>query len=185
MKLLNKLRELIKEKTNKTWSHKNTSMLGSPVSHRLRRLGPTKLPQPPPPTSFYRALSGFWENEHCGASAKCLNPVRRVWTVRIEASWLRHPVCRVWTPGIVARLGLSMDKTRGVSHCGLAIYIKKYFNAKEELWNSNISPCKNVIFRKPSKRTKIFQDIITLLVCRPILQAKWSEESIVCNLLIE
>jgi len=25
-------------------------------------------------------------------------------------------------------------KTRGVSHCGLAIYIKIYFKAKEELW---------------------------------------------------
>jgi len=25
-------------------------------------------------------------------------------------------------------------KTRGVSHCGLAIYIKKYLKAKEELW---------------------------------------------------
>jgi hypothetical protein len=25
-------------------------------------------------------------------------------------------------------------KTRGVSHCGLAIYIKNYLNAKEELW---------------------------------------------------
>ncbi len=24
--------------------------------------------------------------------------------------------------------------TRGVSHCGLAIYIKKYLNAEEELW---------------------------------------------------
>jgi hypothetical protein len=24
--------------------------------------------------------------------------------------------------------------TRGMSHCGLAIYIKKYLNAKEELW---------------------------------------------------
>jgi len=24
-------------------------------------------------------------------------------------------------------------KTRGVSHCGLAIYMKKYLNAKEEL----------------------------------------------------
>jgi hypothetical protein len=26
------------------------------------------------------------------------------------------------------------DKTRGVSHCGLAIYIRKYLKAKEELW---------------------------------------------------
>jgi hypothetical protein len=25
-------------------------------------------------------------------------------------------------------------KTRGVSHCGLAIYIENYLNAKEELW---------------------------------------------------
>jgi hypothetical protein len=24
--------------------------------------------------------------------------------------------------------------TRGVSHCGLAIYIKKYLKVKEELW---------------------------------------------------
>jgi hypothetical protein len=27
--------------------------------------------------------------------------------------------------------------TRGVSHCGLAIYIKKYLKAKEELWKLN------------------------------------------------
>jgi hypothetical protein len=26
------------------------------------------------------------------------------------------------------------DKTRGVSHCGLAIYIKKHLKAKEEFW---------------------------------------------------
>jgi len=25
-------------------------------------------------------------------------------------------------------------KTMGVSHCGLAIYMKKYLKAKEELW---------------------------------------------------
>jgi hypothetical protein len=29
---------------------------------------------------------------------------------------------------------LHNTKTRGVSHCGLAIYIKKYLKAKEELW---------------------------------------------------
>jgi hypothetical protein len=32
--------------------------------------------------------------------------------------------------------------------CGLAIYIKKYLKAKQELWkHSNISPCKNIIFK--------------------------------------
>jgi hypothetical protein len=29
---------------------------------------------------------------------------------------------------------LSQMKTRGVSHCDFAIYIKKYLKAKEELW---------------------------------------------------
>jgi len=35
-----------------------------------------------------------------------------------------------------------------VSHCGLAIYLK----ANEELRKLHISPCKNIIFKKPSKR---------------------------------
>jgi hypothetical protein len=26
-------------------------------------------------------------------------------------------------------------QTQGMSHCGLAIYAKKYLKAKEELWN--------------------------------------------------
>jgi hypothetical protein len=39
-------------------------------------------------------------------------------------------------------------KQRGVSHGGLAIYIIKHLNAKEELWKLNISPCKNIIFKK-------------------------------------
>jgi hypothetical protein len=45
-------------------------------------------------------------------------------------------------------------KTRGVSHCGLAIYILKYLKGKEELWNSNISPCKNIMFKKSSQRNQ-------------------------------
>jgi hypothetical protein len=43
-----------------------------------------------------------------------------------------------------------------VSQCGLAIYIKKYFlKAKEELLElKKISPCKNIIFKKSSKRNQ-------------------------------
>jgi hypothetical protein len=42
-----------------------------------------------------------------------------------------------------------------VSHCGLAIYIKSYLKAKEELWKlQNISTCKNIIFKKPSERNQ-------------------------------
>jgi hypothetical protein len=46
--------------------------------------------------------------------------------------------------------------TRGVSHCGLAIYIEKYHHkAKEECYgSSNISPCKNIIFRNSSKKSQ-------------------------------
>jgi len=40
-------------------------------------------------------------------------------------------------------------ETRGVSHCGLAIYIYKYLKAKEEMWKlKNISPCKHIISKK-------------------------------------
>ncbi len=50
-----------------------------------------------------------------------------------------------------------------MSHSCLAIYIKKYHNANEELWkNSNISPFKNIIFKKIlyKKKTKILQDVV-------------------------
>jgi hypothetical protein len=62
-------------------------------------------------------------------------------------------------------VSLAYYLTRGVSHYGLAIYIKKYLKAKEELYgDSNISPCKNIIFQKnPLKETKILQDIIITL----------------------
>jgi len=63
---------------------------------------------------------------------------------------------------ILAKTGLYI--TRGVSHCGLAIYILKgILRQKKNYENSNISPCKNVIFKKSTKKTaKILQDIITL-----------------------
>jgi hypothetical protein len=45
--------------------------------------------------------------------------------------------------------------TRSASHCGLAIYIKKYLNAKEELWKLQyFTMQKIIIFRKSSKRNQ-------------------------------
>jgi hypothetical protein len=53
--------------------------------------------------------------------------------------------------------------TRGVSHCGLAIYIKKYFKAKEELRKFKYFTMQKYNLQKnPLKETKILQDIITL-----------------------
>jgi hypothetical protein len=55
------------------------------------------------------------------------------------------------------------NKTRGVPHCGLAIYIKKYLMAKEELWKLKYFTMHKYNFQKnPVKETKILQNIITL-----------------------
>jgi hypothetical protein len=56
-----------------------------------------------------------------------------------------------------------MIKTKGVSHCGLVIYIKKYLKAKEELGQCKyFTMQKYNLQRNPLKETKILQDIITV-----------------------
>jgi hypothetical protein len=45
-------------------------------------------------------------------------------------------------------------KNKGCVTCDLAIYMKKYLKAKKNYGNSNISPCKNIIFKKSSKRNQ-------------------------------
>jgi hypothetical protein len=46
------------------------------------------------------------------------------------------------------------ELTRGVSCCGLAIYIKKYLKAKEELWKLKYFTMQNIIVKKSSKRNQ-------------------------------
>jgi hypothetical protein len=54
-------------------------------------------------------------------------------------------------------------ETRGASHCGLANYIKKYLQAKEELWKLKIfHHAKIESSKNPQKEIKILQDIIDL-----------------------
>jgi hypothetical protein len=49
-----------------------------------------------------------------------------------------------------------MTTTRGVSQCGLAIYIKKYLKGKEELQNFNyFAMQKHNLQKNPLKETKI------------------------------
>jgi hypothetical protein len=56
-----------------------------------------------------------------------------------------------------------MIKTKGVSHCGLVIYIKKYLKVKEELVQCKyFTMQKYNLQRNPLKETKILQDIITV-----------------------
>jgi hypothetical protein len=55
-------------------------------------------------------------------------------------------------------------KQGGVSHYGLAIYIKKYRKAKGELWKFKYFTIPNYNLQKhPRKETKILQDIIITL----------------------
>jgi hypothetical protein len=53
-----------------------------------------------------------------------------------------------------------------VSHFGLAIYIKKYLKAKEELWKFNYFTMQKYNVQKKKKKTlietKMLQDILTL-----------------------
>jgi len=52
-----------------------------------------------------------------------------------------------------------------VSHFGLAIYIKKYLKAKEELWKLKYFTMQKYNLQNiPLQETKILQDIITLLL---------------------
>jgi hypothetical protein len=53
-----------------------------------------------------------------------------------------------WACVVVGR-GRKNKQTRGVSHCGLTIYKKKsILRQKQKSGNSNISPCKNIVFKK-------------------------------------
>jgi hypothetical protein len=45
-------------------------------------------------------------------------------------------------------------ETRGVSHSGLAITLKSILRQKKNHGNSNISPFKNIVFQKSSKRNQ-------------------------------
>jgi hypothetical protein len=58
------------------------------------------------------------------------------------------------------------DRTRGVSHCGLAIYIKKYLKAKEELWKLKYFTMQKYNLQETSKRnqnpSRYYNSIINL-----------------------
>jgi hypothetical protein len=47
---------------------------------------------------------------------------------------------------------LHKTKTRGVSHCGLAICVKKYLKAQEELWKLKYFTMKKYNLQKKSSK---------------------------------
>jgi hypothetical protein len=51
---------------------------------------------------------------------------------------------------------MNLNTTRSVSHCDLAIYIRKYLKAKEELWKFKyFTMQKYNLYKNPAKETKI------------------------------
>jgi hypothetical protein len=59
--------------------------------------------------------------------------------------------------------GTVTKQTLDASHSVLAIHIKKYLKAKEELWKFKYFTMQKYNFQKnPLKETKILQDITTL-----------------------
>jgi hypothetical protein len=67
------------------------------------------------------------------------------------------------THNLTCSSGSGSSTTRGVSHCGLAICIKKYLKAKEELWKLKyFTMQKNNLQKNPLQETPILQDIRTL-----------------------
>jgi hypothetical protein len=64
-------------------------------------------------------------------------------------------------------------KQGGVSHCGLAIYSKKYLKAKQELWKLKYFTMQKCNLQKnPLKETKMLQNIITLCITNLNFQHK-------------
>jgi hypothetical protein len=59
------------------------------------------------------------------------------------------------------------NKTRGVSHWGLAIYLKKYLNTKQELWKLKYFTMQKFnlqkLLKKKPKSFKIYYNSITNL----------------------
>jgi hypothetical protein len=49
---------------------------------------------------------------------------------------------------------MTTNLARDLSHCGLAIYIKKYLKTKEELWKFKNSTMQKYNLKKSSKKTQ-------------------------------
>jgi hypothetical protein len=73
-------------------------------------------------------------------------------------------VLRVWVQLRPMGVEINLKTKQGVCHTvALPFTLKSIFRQKKNDGNSNISPCKNIIFKKSYKKEiKILQDIITL-----------------------
>jgi hypothetical protein len=110
----------------------------------------------------YKITGGGWAKPFAGSTFL-------VWSVSL-VNWLFENMFEIWINnlenwlhwGNAGQQSSYMEYhacfhslTRGVSHCGLAIYIKKSISRQKKNYeNSNISPCKNIIFKKSSKRNQ-------------------------------
>jgi hypothetical protein len=103
--------------------------------------------QPPGPHSFF-----FPKNTNLPESGLCLLQVLSRANPKPKRTFYA-----------AQHLNQPTNKTRGVSHYGLAIYMKKCINAKEELRKLKYFSMQKYNLQKyPLQETKILQNIITL-----------------------
>jgi hypothetical protein len=99
-------------------------------------------------------MMNMWDNEF--KIEKCIHSLNKH-SSKCGTKWnLHHSLSPLHTQP-------TYRQTRGVSHCSLAIYTKKYFKAKDELWKFKYFTMQKYNLQKNSlKGTKILQDIRTL-----------------------
>jgi hypothetical protein len=100
-------------------------------------------------------MMNMWDNEF--KIEKCIHSPSKHSSKCGNKWYLHHSLSPLHTQP-------TYKQTRGVSHCSLAIYIKKsILRQKTNYGNSKISPCKSIILKKnPLQETKILQVIRTL-----------------------
>ncbi len=71
----------------------------------------------------------------------------------------KYHVKKTHSPRSCKSVSPKQSQTRGVLHCGLPFTVKSILMQKKNYENSNISPCKNIIFKKIlfKKKTKSFK----------------------------
>jgi hypothetical protein len=107
----------------------------------------------------FLVLTKFWKKEKTTSVISVCNWIGFCTSVHMAQNWFIKSLALY---NLTYRYQLhtsTKNKTSGVSHCGLAIYIKKYLQAKEELWKFKYFITQKYNLQKnPLIKTKVLQE---------------------------
>jgi hypothetical protein len=89
----------------------------------------------------------IWRTKNQARDPRYSSPTQGFNLLQISSNWFLGN----WT--LDTGLSSGPKTTRGLSHCGLAIYIKTYLKAKEELWKLKYFTMRNYNLQKISSKT--------------------------------